>query len=166
MEEASFPGDEEHRIICGITAALDLASKSSKKTEQHRLEAGRLLIEARQYVPSTKWQAWCKKWVKRSLGDIRKLMKMASSNDPEAALAAERDETRVRVNRKRAVRAFLTVFSELDLDQKRAVVAQLQKEISDAEASAAEEPQDLPATRGSRRSVLRDAKEVRHLAGA
>jgi hypothetical protein len=53
--EASFPGDEEHRIICGITAALDLASKSSKKVEQYRLEAGRLLIEARQYVPSTKW---------------------------------------------------------------------------------------------------------------
>jgi|HubBroStandDraft_6_1064221.scaffolds.fasta_scaffold2461738_1 hypothetical protein len=42
----------------------------------------------------------------------------------------------------------LAALTQLDLDQKRAVVKQLQKEISDAEASVAEEPQDRSSSRG------------------
>jgi hypothetical protein len=71
--------------------------------------------------------------------DIQRLMKMAASPDPEAALEHERAETRERVAQIRKnttyVRRILIELSNLDLDQKRAVVAQLQKEISDAEAS-------------------------------
>lgn len=36
------------------------------------------------------WEAWCQENINRSLGDIRKLLKMAASHDPEAAHEAEK----------------------------------------------------------------------------
>jgi hypothetical protein len=42
----SFTGDREHELICGITASFDLADKAAGKVKSHRIEAGKLLIEA------------------------------------------------------------------------------------------------------------------------
>ena len=81
------PSQARSRLRCYLesTPAVNLPSRA------HWLGRGgffwRSLIEARQYVPSTQWQKWCRKWVKRSLRDIQKLMKMASAEDPEEALS-------------------------------------------------------------------------------
>jgi hypothetical protein len=40
------------------------------------------------------WGAWCKKWIRRSAGDIRKVMKLAGSTDPQAAADDERKRNR------------------------------------------------------------------------
>jgi hypothetical protein len=45
----------------------------------------------------------------------------------------------------------ITEIMKLALDEKRALLAHLQKEISDAEASVAKEPQDFPSVRGQGR---------------
>jgi hypothetical protein len=60
------------------------------KVERHRVRAGQLLIEASKYVPAGTWQAWCRSHIQRSLGDIRKCIKLASSVDPEAAAEDEK----------------------------------------------------------------------------
>jgi hypothetical protein len=89
------------------------------------------LIEARQYVPSTQWQKWCRKWVKRSLRDIQKLMKMASAEDPEEALERARADARELMAQTRRnapnVGRIITEIMKLALDEKRALLAHLRK---------------------------------------
>jgi len=55
---------------------------------------GLALIEAQQLVPHGDWQNWCKANVKRSMGDIRKVMRMAGSDDPDGAHEAEKAANR------------------------------------------------------------------------
>jgi hypothetical protein len=47
------------------------------------------------------WEAWCQEHISRSAGDIRKLIKMAASHNPEAAHQAEKTDTRAHVARHR-----------------------------------------------------------------
>jgi hypothetical protein len=149
------PSQARSRLRCYLesTPAVNLPSRA------HWLGRGgffwRSLIEARQYVPSTQWQKWCRKWVKRSLRDIQKLMKMASAEDPEEALERVRAEARESMAQTRRnasnVGRIITEIMKPALDEKRALLAHLQKEISDAEASVAKEPQDFPSVRGQGR---------------
>jgi hypothetical protein len=50
----------------------------------HRVGTGKLLIEARAEVKAQglKWEAWCAGNIKRHQGDIRKLMRLASAENP------------------------------------------------------------------------------------
>jgi hypothetical protein len=52
--------------------------------------AGKFLIEASKFVAPGKWGEWCKRYVRRSSGDIRKVMKIAGAVDAEAAADDER----------------------------------------------------------------------------
>jgi hypothetical protein len=66
------------------------ADKAIGEVKYSRIKAGELLIEASKHVPAGEWGRWCKANVKRSERDIRKVMKVAGADDPEAALREER----------------------------------------------------------------------------
>jgi hypothetical protein len=61
-----------------------------------RIKVGHLLLEAKDLtkVSKIKWEAWCAEHVKRSQGDIRKVMALAKAPDAEAAHEAERQSNR------------------------------------------------------------------------
>jgi hypothetical protein len=71
------------------------------------------------------WEVWCRENINRSLGDVRKLLKMAKAQDPEVAHGAEIAHTRERM-RTRAVptsqRALTRVVSP---EQSAAIAARL-----------------------------------------
>jgi hypothetical protein len=64
--------------------------RAAGEVRTHRIKAGELLIEASKHVPAGEWGRWCNANVKRSERDIRKVMKIAGTADPEAALREER----------------------------------------------------------------------------
>ena len=72
-----------------------------------RVKAGRLLLQARELVESGEagdnvtWRDWCSAHISRSLGDIRKIMRIARQPDPMAALRAERESARERMTQAR-----------------------------------------------------------------
>lgn len=73
-------------------------AKSKGRFDASRLNAGRELIEA-QFAAENElgpgqWESWCKTNINRSQGDIRKVMKLASEDDPELALKLERAAAR------------------------------------------------------------------------
>jgi Protein of unknown function (DUF3102) len=80
----------EHQMIHDINLAFRDADKAAGQVKSHRIQAGKLLIEASKHVPAGEWGRWCKANVKRSERDIRKVMKIAVADDPEAALREER----------------------------------------------------------------------------
>ena len=69
------------------------------KADDHRIAAGKLLLEAKGRVQSGEvkmpdgrnmpWEKWCVDNVKRSQGDIRKVIALVSHADPEAERAAQ-----------------------------------------------------------------------------
>ena len=90
-----------------INALLDKAAKADEKAETYRISAGQELARARDRVEAgeagkTPWTAWCADNIRRSEGDIRKLLAIASSADPIKAAAAERQRNREAVARHRA----------------------------------------------------------------
>jgi ribosome modulation factor len=66
--------------------------------EDYRLKAGRELIEAHRRVNAGEtdltWAGWCGQNIKRSNRDIRRLMAMASADDPARAREAEKARNR------------------------------------------------------------------------
>jgi hypothetical protein len=84
-------------VAAEINARFRKAAEIEQKATDHRIAAGRLLIEARDRVQrgeagSIGWEAWCTKNIKRSLGDVRKVMLIAGAKDPAAALTQEREK--------------------------------------------------------------------------
>jgi hypothetical protein len=64
-----------------INRCFGQISKSETTTDQRRLRAGFALIDARKMVPEGEWEAWCKKNINRSTGDIRKVMKLVGDSE-------------------------------------------------------------------------------------
>jgi hypothetical protein len=65
------------------------------KADDMRLSAALLLLEAQRRVRDGEageitWEAWCKANVRRGMRDIRRLLMVAKSNDPDAAFRQER----------------------------------------------------------------------------
>jgi len=94
-----------------INALLDGADKDDASGKSRRVKAGMELLAARQMFPPTRsgrkeseWLAWCKANIRRSLPDISKIMKIAQSDDPEAALRREREVTRAQAAKHKAAR--------------------------------------------------------------
>ena len=89
-----------------INKFFDDAAKAKGRLDASRLNAGRELIEA-QFVAENElgpgqWESWCKANINRSQGDIRKVMKLASEDDPELALKLERAAAREGMAKHRA----------------------------------------------------------------
>ena len=77
-----------------INKHIEKALSADMSANRHRLRAGHELIEARKRVPHGEWIPWCGKNISRSMRDIQKLIQMAGSDDPEAALEQERADRR------------------------------------------------------------------------
>jgi hypothetical protein len=77
--------------IIRLYEGLDRADGAAKRK---RIEVGKALIEAREHVPPGEWNAWCRTNIPRSRQDIARVMKMAGSDNPEAAHEAERTAAR------------------------------------------------------------------------
>ena len=81
------------------------ATASEAKAESHRVQAGKLLLAARRRIDTRgsnmSWAEWCR-GINRSERDIRRLLKNAKADDPDAAHQAEKQKTRKQVKRSRA----------------------------------------------------------------
>jgi hypothetical protein len=68
-----------------------------KSSDDKRISAGVLLNSARERVGSGEageemtWELWCRLYVKRSPGEIRKLLALVKADDPAAKIAKERE---------------------------------------------------------------------------
>jgi hypothetical protein len=82
-------------MVRQINNSFEQASKASLVAVDARIAAGKLLIEAKERVEAAKkehgtFKVWCAANIKRSLPDIYRVMKLASSADSAAALEEER----------------------------------------------------------------------------
>jgi hypothetical protein len=103
-EEAPTPNA---RDLTQLATAINERSEPERELENqvfdHRVGTGNLLIEARAEVKAQrlKWEAWCAANIQRSLGDIRKLMRLASAENPREARQTEKAKNREGVRRTR-----------------------------------------------------------------
>lgn len=164
-EAVGFVGDEEHILIHDINKAFaketkakldadktkEVITKSKEAASNARIEAGKKLIEARAKVPEGQWLAWCKANItQRKRRDIQNVMKLAGAEDPDEAASAEREVNRKRQEEKRMTKNVMRLverLTALNVDQKREVIAHLQKEVSD-EVSRVAEGSQAPAHSG------------------
>jgi hypothetical protein len=89
-------------LAASINSHIDKFDKADLAAWRHRLKAGQELMEARRRVEPGKWIAWCKANIKRSRRDIAKLVKIAESEDAQAALSDERAKAREGMRNHRA----------------------------------------------------------------
>lgn len=94
-----------------------------QQTERLRWRAAVELHNARKLVPEGQWEVWCENNIRRSLGDIRKLLKMAKAHDPEAAHEAEKASRRVRPRTVRVDNAEQSGVPEAAWDLAEAILA-------------------------------------------
>jgi hypothetical protein len=90
-----------------INALFDRAAKADDKAETYRISAGQELAKAKDRVEAGEageitWTAWSAGNIRRSEGDIRKVLAIANAADPAKAAAAERLRNRDAVARHRA----------------------------------------------------------------
>jgi hypothetical protein len=90
-----------------INALFDKAAKADAKAETYRISAGQELANARTRVEAGEvgaitWTAWCAQNIRRSEGDIRKVLAIANAADPDKAAAAARLRNREAVAKHRA----------------------------------------------------------------
>jgi hypothetical protein len=116
--DATLPADvltDEHggaldplpTVADKINALFDKAAKADEKAESYRISAGLELARARARVDAGEvgqitWTAWCADNIKRSEGDIRKVLAIASAADPAKAAAVERQRNREAIAKHRA----------------------------------------------------------------
>jgi hypothetical protein len=118
-----------------INRYIGLALRADANADSYRLSAGRELIRVRPKVEAAGhgWEAWCAENIRRSMRDIRKLMRMAGANDPETALEDERE------NRRQSMRAYRShvgpveqvfiAFLKLTHEQRIELMALVRKEM-------------------------------------
>jgi hypothetical protein len=90
-----------------IHAKFAEAERHDSKANDARLAAGRMLIALRKRIESGEvgevgWWNWYESNFTRSRKDAEKVMRLASAEDPEAAVEAERAATRKRMQVRRA----------------------------------------------------------------
>ena len=88
--------DSIESAATSINQHLYAAAKADSSANYHRVMAGRELIAIRPKIEEIGlgWEAWCRENITRSMRDIRRVMKIAASPDPEAALEEERTQAR------------------------------------------------------------------------
>ena len=123
-----------------INRHIDLFLRAEVSSNSHRIQAGQELIAARAMVEPGNWLSWCSANIKRSARDIQRLMKIAGSDDPEAALAEERETAREAMAEHRAtnvsrmddgdpVERVFRSFLRLSEDQRAELLSRIEEEI-------------------------------------
>lgn len=99
MTEAQDPLD----VVAGrINAFLDKSDANRQKSADQRLSAAlelakaKVRVEAGEAGEGISWELWCGRNIKRSRGDVRKLLAIAKADDPEHALTEDREKSRQR----------------------------------------------------------------------
>ncbi len=93
-------------LVVKIREHLVDAQNAQSKFDKHRLVAGQKLLELRERIEAgevgdgVNWWEWYATQFTRSRKDAEKLMRMARSDDPEAAYEAEQEQQKVRNDRK------------------------------------------------------------------
>jgi hypothetical protein len=72
-----------------IRSHLVAAAASEADAKSHRIQAGMELLSVRAILPHGAWLPWCRVNIRRSVRDVQKLLKLAGSADPGAAVEAE-----------------------------------------------------------------------------
>lgn len=98
-QSAGASGLSLNMLARTITECFNKSEQARDKANNWRVTAGKHLIEARQRVEGgeagkIRWQTWCKTNVKRSLGDIRKVLALAGASDPDEAARKQREQNR------------------------------------------------------------------------
>ena len=94
-------------VVRQIKTHIYDANNAEVRCVKHRLQAGQLLLQLRERIESGEagnginWWEWCEQHVERSRKDCEKLMRIASADDPEAALVEDREKTRLAVAKHR-----------------------------------------------------------------
>ena len=90
-------------VVRAIDSKLSLATVADTASHQHRLDAGRMLVELRTRVEARgdSWWKWHGKNFARSRRDTERLMALALADNPEAAAQEYRDRDAERQRRKR-----------------------------------------------------------------
>jgi hypothetical protein len=95
-------------LVKEIRTHLYDAKGAESKYQKHRLTAGQKLLELRARIEAGEagdgvswWEWFASADISRSRKDAEKLMRMARSDDPEAAHEAEKTETRERMKTSR-----------------------------------------------------------------
>ena len=106
-------------VVAAIHLKFDEAIQSDNKAHRARLAAGTMLLSLRKRIEEgeagegLEWWPWYASKFVRSRKDAERLMRIASAEDPEAALLEEREKTRLAVAKHRDKKAAeLTVSSK------------------------------------------------------
>ena len=88
-------------VVVEIRRQLLDADRAEVRRNQHRLAAGQLLLRLRQRIEAGEdgdiaWWDWFEENIERSRKDGERLMRIASAEDPKAALEVERAKDRER----------------------------------------------------------------------
>ena len=82
-----------------IAAEINVRLQRAAQADDHRIAAGKLLIDAQKRVEAGEagditWSDWVKQHIDRSAGDVRKVMALARAGDPLAARVQEKERSR------------------------------------------------------------------------
>jgi hypothetical protein len=105
-------------IIDAIHEQFGLADAAGKRADRARINAGMMLndlrkrVEAGEVGENIDWWEWYDDRFVRSRKDARKVMNLASAEDPDAALAAEQEANREAKARERQKGADVSASSE------------------------------------------------------
>jgi hypothetical protein len=105
-----------------VAAEINIRLQLAAKADDHRIAAGKLLIEARQRVESGEagditWSDWVKQHIDRSPGDVRKVMALARAGDPLTARGQEKERAQQGMARLRHERANVSALPQLCADE-------------------------------------------------
>jgi hypothetical protein len=130
--------------------ADDLVRDLRQKAEDHRIAAGKLMIEARKLVEAGEagdvtWTKWCSQNINRCRQDIHKIMKIAGHVEPEKALKDERAAAREGMAKHRDKLENVANGEDVsDIPQDENVELTSDDESADDSAPAAQRPADPP----------------------
>src|SRR5258706_15292379 len=96
--------DSSRAPLSDIAAEINGRFEKAAEADDHRIAAGKLLITARERVKrgeagDVTWPDWLKQNIKRSMGDVRKVMALAGAKDPETARDQEKKDAKNRMAR-------------------------------------------------------------------
>jgi hypothetical protein len=92
-------GDSYMPPLENIAAEINVRLQLAAKADDHRIAAGKLLIEAQERVEAGEagditWSDWVQQHIDRSPGDVRKVMALARAEDPLTARSQEKERAR------------------------------------------------------------------------
>jgi hypothetical protein len=96
----------------------DIAGSYRQSAERKRIEAGKMLLKAKRLIEAPggniAWSEWCRANIERSEQDIRRLLRIALADDPEAEAERQRAIAREGMVRTRAKRTNAETVSSDD----------------------------------------------------